>query len=89
MSCVRCGKDVQGTVHIFSGGENRRQLLELMMRSPVTLCDKLIPDNELDTWQMQDGEWKGMRTMPTNTEVEEQAKEMLNLLFSSEIQKLK
>ncbi len=37
--CRRCGMEVEpNTIHIFSGGEPRRQELEKLMRARVTLC---------------------------------------------------
>jgi len=78
--CVRCGKDVGDDIHIFRGGESRRQLTELQIGKKVSLCDKLISDEEPDTFQYVEKEekWIGSKEF-TNDQIEN-AKKTLELL---------
>lgn len=79
--CVRCHKDVGSSLHIFQGGESRRELLELTLKRPVTLCDVRVPDNDPDTFYFdKDGNFVQFRTAKTNKEIEDESRFMLQKL---------
>jgi len=44
--CKRCRMEVpDGTIHIFTGGEPRRQAIEAQLKRKVTLCKKPVDES--------------------------------------------
>uniref|UniRef100_A0A6C0JTE1 Uncharacterized protein n=1 Tax=viral metagenome TaxID=1070528 RepID=A0A6C0JTE1_9ZZZZ len=79
--CIRCHKDVGNSLHIFQGGESRRELLEITMKRSVSLCDVLVPDVDPDTFYFdKDGTFIQFRTAKSNKEIEDDARELLQQL---------
>lgn len=78
MSCVRCGKTGDLGIHIFRGGENRRKMLELVMKQKVTLCDVPATDKEMGVWMLNEhGEFVQVETEPTHQQLEDDATRLL------------